>query len=224
MPLLVACGVSRAFAPTPGEVSTPAGTPEITRTATPVATITPTPTASLTPTPTARPRPTPTPKPKRVSEAARAVVPPRAVPQRTPVPGGTKLPVPQDTRVVWGGCASDGKCLRYNFYWAPTREAVLQHGEPPHKVQHELCHAHQHWTINRGAPLAPSDYDLESWYATWQGWSFVATVAKLPWPWSHSSVNGIEDFAWTCAFWYVDPAHLLKVSPERYRWAERHLP
>lgn len=132
--------------------------------------------------------------------------------------------MPSGTTVVWGGCASDGTCYPYNFYWAPTREVVMQRGEGQDKVQHELCHAHQHWSINGGAPLDPSDYDLESWYATAEGQSFTAMASSLGWPWSHSAVNGLEDFAWTCAYWYVDPAYLRSVSSERYRWAQQHLP
>ena len=100
----------------------------------------------------------------------------------------------------------------------------MQPGEGPHKVQHEFCHAHQHWSISRGAPLVPSDYDLESWYSTSEGESFRAAVASLGWPWSDSAVNGLEDFAWTCTYWYVDPAYLLEVSPERFRWAQANLP
>jgi len=100
----------------------------------------------------------------------------------------------------------------------------MQQGEAQHKVQHEFCHAHQHWSISRGAPLVPSDYDLESWYSTSEGESFRSAVAGLSWPWSDSAVSGLEDFAWTCSYWYVDPAHLFEVSPERYRWVQEHLP
>jgi hypothetical protein len=100
----------------------------------------------------------------------------------------------------------------------------MQAGEAPHKVQHELCHAHQHWAINGGGPLDPSDYDLESWYGTSEGQSYAAAVAGLPWPWSHSAINVLEDFAWTCAYWYLDPAYLLNVSPPRYDWALANLP
>lgn len=167
----------------------------------------------------AEPAPTPVPQPY-LSEVATTARPP----EPTPVRGGTSLPLPEGTTVVWGGCASDGECHWFNFYWAPTREVVMQNGEPERKVQHELCHAHQHWSINGGAPLAPSDYDLESWYSTAEGQSFRAAVAGLPWPWTHSAVNGLEDFAWTCAYWYLDPAYLLEASPERYDWAARNLP
>ena len=158
--------------------------------------------------------------PPPVSNVAVAVRPPGSA----SIQGGTHLPLPEGTTVVWGGCSSDGECHWYNFYWAATREVVMQPGEANHKVQHEYCHAHQHWAVNGGAPLVPSDYDLESWYATSEGRSFTAAVAGLAWPWSHSAVNGLEDFAWTCAYWYVDPAHLLSVTPERYQWAQQNLP
>ena len=126
--------------------------------------------------------------------------------------------------MVWGGCASDGTCYGFNFYWAPTHEAVLQNGEGQAKVQHEFCHAHQHWSINGGAPLPPSDYDLVSWYGTAEGQSFTASTSGLAWPWTHSAVNGLEDFAWTCAYWYLDPGYLQSMSAERYAWAAANLP
>jgi len=207
--LAVACGARTGEPAPPGLLrSVDGGTA-----AQPSATATP----SLPP-PTPELRPTAT--PALISEVLPAAVPPESA----PVTGGTSLPMPAGTKVVWGGCASDGRCYPYNFYWAPAHEAVMQAGEPSHKVQHELCHAHQHWAINEGGPLSPSDYDLESWYATAEGGSFTASVAGLPWPWSHSAVNGLEDFAWTCAYWYLEPAHLLAVSPERYAWAAANLP
>jgi hypothetical protein len=141
------------------------------------------------------------------------------------VRGGTRLGVPRGTTVVWGGCASDNTCYSYNFYWAPTHEAVVHPGEGPLKVQHELCHAHQHLSINGGLELRPSDYDLESWYGTSEGRSYADAVAGSPWPWPQSgSQSLLEDFAWMCAYWYVAPADLLDLSPARYDWAVAHLP
>lgn len=137
----------------------------------------------------------------------------------------TALPLPENTKVVWGdGCASDGECHRFNFYWAPTHEVVMLYGEPLIKVQHELCHAHQHWSINGGDSLDPSDLSLVPWYLTAEGESFTTAVAGLPWPWTHSATNGIEDFAWTCGHWYLQPDYLQTVSPERYNWAAENLP
>ena len=100
----------------------------------------------------------------------------------------------------------------------------MQPGEPLYKVSHERCHAHQHWSINGGDPLPPSDYDLESWYNTAEGVRYAQAVAGLSWPWTHSAQNTLEDFAWTCGYWYHDPAHLLSASPERYAWAHDNLP
>lgn len=223
VPFIVACAISRAAAPDP----TPTVAPTSTAT---TATTVPTDTATPNPTPTATPVPalTATQQPL-ISEVAPAVRPPAAsrpapAANLTPVPGGQYLPVPDGTTVVWGGCASDGTCYSYNFYWAPTHEVVMQLGEQELKVQHERCHAHQHLSINGGAPLHPSDFDLEPWYATSEGSSFTSVVAGLDWPWTHSAVNGLEDFAWACAYWYLDPARLLNVSPERYRWASDNLP
>ena len=196
--------------------------PTVTPTPSPTATETPVPTATATLEPIAPPsaEEDAPPAPAHISEVLPATQPP----EPTPVRGGTALPLPDGTSVVWGGCASDGQCHWYNFYWAPTHEAVLQDGESQIKVQHEMCHAHQDWTISGGAPLDPANYDLHTWYDTAEGQSFSAAVSGLSWPWSHSAVNGLEDFAWTCAYWYQDPAYLLQSSPQRYDWAARNLP
>ncbi len=198
----------------------PDNTPTPTYTSTATFTLTPTPTATPSPVP---PEPSPTkvaPAPARVSEVLPAARPPEAAPAR----GGTTLRIPDGTTVVHGSCASDGECHWYNFYWAPTHEAVVQAGESGIKVEHELCHAHQHWTISGGAPLSPRNYDLHTWYDTAEGASFSAAVAGLGWPWSHGAINALEDFAWTCAYWYLDPAYLSQASPERYAWAAQNLP
>jgi hypothetical protein len=96
-------------------------------------------------------------------------------------------------------------------------------GESQIKVLHEACHAHQHLTINGGALLDASDYDLQPWYSTDEGRSFERAVAGLSWPWTHSAVNALEDFAWTCAYWYADPAYLQSISLPRYEWATANL-
>jgi hypothetical protein len=100
----------------------------------------------------------------------------------------------------------------------------MQPDESALKVLHEACHAHQHLSINGGAPLDPSDYDLESWYGTAEGLSYTRAVANLSWPWSNSGVNPLEDFAWTCAYWYSDASSLRSISPARYDWAAANLP
>lgn len=222
--LSVACASSGAA---------PAPVPRLTMTPTPTV---PAPTATSWPSPTAlatvQPAtqateavPTATLFSEVLGNAEPPLPPPVTLePLPTPVPGGTSLPVPNGTSVVWGGCSSDGECHWFNFYWAPTREAVLQDGESQLKVQHELCHAHQHWSINGGGPLSPADYNLEVWYSTPEGASFLSAVEGLAWPWSQSAVNGLEDFAWTCAYWYLQPDHLLTASPERYAWAAANLP
>lgn len=221
--LLAACMRVPALEPPPPPDSPDAPALVATPPAGPTATASPTSDSSAKPTlpPPVTQEPESTKEPP-ISEVLPVVQPPAAEP--TAVRGGTSLMLPKGTAVIWGGCASDGTCHWFNFYWAPTHEVVMQDGEGPHKVQHELCHAHQHWSINGGATLDPSDYDLESWYSMAEGQSFAAAVAGLPWPWTHSAVSGLEDFAWTCAYWYLDPAHLLEVSPERYQWAAANLP
>lgn len=208
-------GIPATAIATPTAVASvqPASTSQAPSTSTPTSTGTPV----ATPTPTATPEST-------VSEVAPAIQPPPASPRPTPARGWRDLPVPQGTKLIRGGCASDGECYSFNFYWAPTRDVVVQHGEGKPKIMHELCHAHQHWSINRGADLAPADYDLESWYSTAEGRSFTAAVAGLSWPWSHSAINGLEDFAWTCTYWYIDEDYLQEMSPARYQWAQANLP
>jgi hypothetical protein len=205
----------RSYAPTP--TLQPTATPSATATASPTAAATATEVAPGLP-PSSEEEVTPT--PTRISE----VLGEAQGPQPVAVRGGTALITPDGTTVVRGGCASDGECHWYNFYWAPTHEAVVQEGELQIKVEHELCHGHQHWSINGGAPLRPSEYDLHTWYDTAEGRSFSAAVAGLSWPWSHSAINALEDFAWTCAYWYLDPAYLLQASPARYDWAAANLP
>lgn len=183
------------------------------------ATLTPTSTATATITPTETPTPIFTPVPTRVSEV-------HVAPSPVPVRGGNSgaLQLPANTTVMTGGCTSDGFCYPYNFYWADTHEAVVVRPEESQiKVQHELCHAHQHWSIGR--ELAPSERDLAPWYATTEAQSFGAVSGN--WPWGVVSLNNglLEDFAWTCAFWYLDPDRLLRVGgPERYNWAKDNLP
>ena len=225
--LMLACTTLRAIEPVPGALKTPAPVEMQQPTSTVEAANAPDVPAAEAPTATATvtPRPAVTPEPEPlISEVLPVTQPPQAVAEPTPVRGGTEPAVPAGTSVVWSGCASDSTCYPYNFYWAPSREVVMQPGEGEHKVQHELGHAHQHWSINGGDALPPSDYDLESWYETAEAQSFTAAVAGLPWPWTHSAVSGLEDFAWTYGYWYLDAAYLLQVSPERYDWAAEHLP
>ncbi len=140
-------------------------------------------------------------------------------------PNPSALQLPEGTSVIRGACTSDGECRESNFYWAPTHEAIVQVNEGETVVQHELCHAHQHWAVNGGAYLGPTGHSLSRWYSTPEGLSFRAMAEGLSWPWSQSHTTDGEDFAWTCANWYVDPDRLLQVGgPERYQWAQEHLP
>ncbi|MCH8066209.1 MAG: hypothetical protein IIC90_10350 [Chloroflexi bacterium] len=223
---MIVCTTLRATEPVPGAIETPAPVemtqPTSTAEAANAADVPVAKAPVATATATLRPAATPEPEPL-ISEVLPVTQPPQAVAEPAPVRGGSERAVPAGTSIVWGGCASDGTCYSYNFYWAPTHEVVMQPGEGEYKVQHELCHAHQHWSISGGGALPPSNYDLESWYETSEAQSFTAAVAGLPWPWTHSAVSGLEDFAWTCGYWYLDAAYLLQVSPERYAWAADHL-
>lgn len=191
----------------------PADTP------TPTATATPTSTSTSTSTPTETPTATPTSTPVPPTPADTPVRPP-------PATGGSlgRLPLPSNTTVVQGA-ASDGESWPFCFYWAPTHEVVMVSGCVESNRVHELCHAHQHWTINGGAPLAPSDYDLGPWYATGQAQSFGAIAGGFPWGRVSNASNLLEDFAETCASWYLNPERLLSVGGQaRYDWARENLP
>lgn len=221
------------------QIGIPVESPTSTATASPTATATlpsPTPTATATAT---RLPPTATPVPERVmtvlevyapspartaSPAPKATKPPpTAVPTVIQAGDLNQLPLPPGTTVNRSGCASDGHCEWFNFWWHPTSEAVVQPGEPRLKEVHELCHGHQDWSIGR--PLALSELDLRPWYSTVEGQSFMAAVDGLPFPWAHSAVNGLEDFAWTCANWFLNPARLVTAGGQaRYRWAKENLP
>jgi len=142
----------------------------------------------------------------------------------TPVPGGnlSAMPMPPDTTVTDAGCASDGECHWYNFYWSRTHEVVLQGEEPTIRRVHEMCHAHQHWSINGGAATRE---DLSAWYATGEGTSYAAAATGWPYPYEFTTAhNSLEDFAEACALYHVDPARLLDLSPARYDWMRASLP
>lgn len=185
-------------------------------------TITSTPTAAAIAIPTVTPTVT----------AAAMPLPPTVTlepptPTREPRPGAggnvTALPLPTNTGISWTGCASDGECHPFNFYWAPTREVVMQPGEPYYKEVHERCHAHQAWAIGRD--LVPSEYDLHPWYSTQEGQQFMTEIGiPNPWPFSHSAINGLESFAWVCGFYYADPQQLHDLCLVCYNWARRNLP
>lgn len=207
--------------PTPTATRTP--TMALTADDTPRVVLCPTITPTTPPTATTEP-PMPTTRP--ISTVAGS--PPVQIPP-TPVRGGNfaALPLPPNTTVSRTGCASDGHCEVYNFYWAPTHEIVLVNARQSIRAEtHEYLHAHQHWAINGGAPLPLSGYDLHAWYATEEGQSFMAAVAGLSFPWAGSSaVNGLEDFAHTGTLWFLDPERLLEVGGQaRYDWARENLP
>lgn len=175
-------------------------------TATATVTSTPTPTVTPSPSPTATPLP-PTPRP---------------VVTDTPVPRSGPRIGSQAGSVVWEGCASDGTCYPYNFYWVPTGEIVMQGEQPPLEVAHEWGHRQQHLDLNGGAPTS---IDLAAWYTTSAALSYQAVAQG--WPYPKGTLLGpslLEDWAWAYAYHEVDPGWLAAVSPARYRWMEENLP
>lgn len=160
-------------------------------------------------------------QPDTVQASIQTVEPP---PTATPVSGGnlSAMQMPSDTTVNDSGCASDGECHWFNFYWSRTHEVVLQGQEPTIRLVHEMCHAHQHWSINGGADTSA---DLSAWYTTNEGESYTAAATGWPYPYEFTTVhNPLEDFAEACALYHVDPARLLDISPARYDWMRANLP
>lgn len=129
------------------------------------------------------------------------------------------LPLPPGTTINRTGCASDGHCEWFNFYWVPTHEVVLQGSEPYAREVHELCHAYQHWVINRGAPTRNN---LIDWYETEEAQDY----GKIAQDWPYTSEftiqpNLLEDFAEACSLWYTDPLLLEQLSPARLDWMRK---
>ncbi|MDR7574204.1 MAG: hypothetical protein QN194_14930 [Armatimonadota bacterium] len=221
--VVVALGALVGCTPVPRTGGRPTTTVIATQTSTATSTATATTTATATVVPT--PFVTQASSLSRAGRPAEVVVIPLSTVEEA-VAGGVleDLPVPDGLSVSTSGCARDGACYWYNFYWAATREVVL-HGNDTGRLAHEMCHAHQHWTINGGADLAPSDYDLEQWYATAEAASYSRVATDWPWPYQISvRANLLEDFAEACGLWYSDPVMLRRISPARYGWMAANLP
>ena len=150
-------------------------------------------------------------------------VPALATPEKEgwpPLPG-----VPELTTVsTIPGCteyATPQVCKPYNFYWAPSREIVMVVDELDRRV-HELCHAHQHWTILMETGREPIDVTLSEWVYTEEGRSFlkIRSVGWGSWPWGTISTRQdvIEDFAETCTWGLLDPVYLESVDSYRFNW------
>ncbi len=101
-------------------------------------------------------------------------------------------------------------------------------GSSPFAVQHELCHAHQHWTINGGEdllfdpddPVNGGEVGLLQWKQTEESVSYAQAIMGLPPIVPHPFPSLLEDFASACAYWYTDPVYLYEVSPERHAWMQ----
>ena len=185
---------------------------------------TPTPTATATPTSTSTPTSTPTETPTATPTSTPVPPTPLDTPVRQPPAAGgslSGLQLPSNTTVMQGA-ASDGASWPFCFYWAPTHEVVMVDGCGETNRVHELCHAHQHWVINGGASTG---IDLGAWYGTAQAQSFGAVAGDFPWGRVSNASNLLEDFAETCASWYLNPERLLQVGGQaRYDWARENLP
>lgn len=123
------------------------------------------------------------------------------------------------------GCTSSGVCPfgggeSRNFYWESTGEVVLAPNQSLKVLAHELCHAHQAWTVFDETGKNPTTPGLVEWYDTKEAWDFNAVVvATQPRPWAYLSDDmNLEDFATSCAMWLTDPDGLRALSPERAKF------
>lgn len=122
------------------------------------------------------------------------------------VPAGMSVHVSEHGCLPTGGCPFGGRAPA-NFYWPPDQTVVLAPAVGPLTAMHEVCHAHQHERII--AAGLEASVDLHEWYSTAEGGSFVQTFASKPHPWAWlSSETALEDFAYTCALYIVDPDQL----------------
>ena len=94
-----------------------------------------------------------------------------------------------------------------NYYDAPSRTVALAPGQSLGIVAHELCHAHQHEMILQKDSASDN---LWLYFGTSEGMAFLALRNQAP------SVDALEDAAWVCAWYYVDPDRL---TPTGLAWA-----
>jgi hypothetical protein len=129
---------------------------------------------------------------------------------------GCILPPGLQVIVSTDGCTSNGECWHggaspSNYYDAPSRAVVLYPDQPVQIVAHELCHAHQHAMV---LAKDPASNDLMAYFGTSEGMAFLALRNQAP------SVDALEDAAWVCAWYYVDPDRLY---PNALAWAQEWL-
>jgi len=108
--------------------------------------------------------------------------------------------LPPGLHVIVGGGA--------NYYDAPSRTVALAPGQSAGIVAHELCHAHQHEMVLEKNPASDN---LWLYFGTSEGMAFLALRNQAP------SADALEDAAWVCAWYYVDPSRL---TPIALSWAE----
>lgn len=185
------------------------------------------------------------PCPEASGDAAPAESPPATAIPATAVPSPRPSPTPTATGgfparltvpdgytvyVTSNGCLVEGTCPLgehpVNYYWAPTRTAVVCPEQTPWTLRHEACHAHQHLTIleELGKDAGPP-YDLHEWLVTGEArdWGMLVTTA---WPnyghWASepSAHNALEDFAISCGLYFTNPQLLHDLDPLRFNAIE----
>jgi hypothetical protein len=101
------------------------------------------------------------------------------------------IALPPGLHVTVGGDA--------NYYDAPTRTIALAPDQPMAIWAHEACHARQHEKILERDPASDN---LWLYFQTPEGVSFLSASSQVP------SGAVLEDEAWVCAWYYVDPSRL----------------
>jgi len=114
-----------------------------------------------------------------------------------------------------------------NYYWAPTRTVVLAPNQGVLTRAHELFHAHQHRVILDDLGREPSNINLEEWYLTQEGRSFIVVANAeggefAVWQ-RTTNPTYLEDAANTGAYYLIDPGRLKEIAPLRFALADQWL-
>lgn len=165
------------------------------------------------------PAPTPT---------ATVAAPPPVVATPAPVAAAPAAPVYAAPLAIPDGVTQitdDSGCLgtycpygaqRANFYSPSRRTILVAEGQRASTVQHEWCHAHQHYTVLQELGREPGE-DLSEWYQTREGAFWVEQTGSLPFGWERlSAPTPLETFATVCGYYYTNPEALRSADPARF--------
>jgi hypothetical protein len=150
-------------------------------------------------------------------------------PTQVPTPDRSLLSLPADFSISRTGCSAiqldPPYCIPQTavaVYSGGTHEAILK---PTTQVggiveMHETCHAHQNYTTD----LAGVNFG--DWLNTEEGLSYSEAAAGETGAFrvGQDTTDWLENFAGSCALYYVDPANMALLAPVTYAWLHEHLP